>query len=101
MRKRGVPIDPHVREGGAFLGRLSMCEYDDPVLRRRVRKVDLTTRECGLAVPSLPRLFDVTLVTLGEDRSMLAGLERLPVDGGRYADYAQSWWVQLRSFHIT
>lgn len=73
-----------------------MCEYDDPVLRRRVRKVDLIKRESGLAVPLLPSLFDVTLVTLGEDRLMLAGLERLPVDGGRQADYAQSWWIQLR-----
>jgi len=41
MRKRGVPINPHMREPGEFVGRLRMYDYDDPVLHRRVRKVDL------------------------------------------------------------
>jgi hypothetical protein len=38
----------------------------------------------------------VALVTLGDDALMLTGFERLPADGGRQADYAQSWWVRLR-----
>ena len=98
MRKRGVPIDPLMREAGAFVGSLSMYTYNDPVLHRYVNKVDLVKRnEGGNATPLLPGLFDVTLVTLGDNALMLAGFERLPIEGGRHADYAQSWWVHLRS----
>jgi len=98
MRRRGVPINPHMREAGEFIGRLHMYDYDDPILHRRVRKVDLL--ELGRAnrgTPVLPGLLDVTLVSLCEDALTLTGFERLELKDGRQADYAQSWWVQLRS----
>lgn len=98
MRKRGVPINPHTREAGAFVGHLSMYDYDDPVLHRRIRKVDLVERnQGGHSRPLLPGLLEVTLVTLGDDTLMLTGFERLEVEGGRRADFAQSWWVWLRT----
>lgn len=98
MRKRGVPINPHMREAGEFIGRLRMYDYDDPVLHRRVRKVDLL--ELGRAnrgTPVLPGLHEVTLVTINDDALMLSGFERLSLPDGRQADYAQSWWIQLQT----
>jgi hypothetical protein len=61
MRKRGVPINAHMREAGAFVGRLRMYDYDDPILHRRVRKIDLyEPGRFNRATPLLPGLFDVT-----------------------------------------
>jgi hypothetical protein len=98
MRKRGVPINPHMREAGAYVGRLRMYSYDDPLLRRLVRRVDLVELDRGgRSTPLLPGLLDVTLVTIGDDALVLTGFERLELADGRQADYAQSWWVQLRS----
>jgi hypothetical protein len=99
MRKRGVPINPHMREAGEFVGDLYMYNYTDPVLHRNVSRVDLVVpnQPGGRKDPMLPGLHDVALVTLGNDRLMLTGFERLPIDGGRQADYAQSWWVLLRT----
>src|SRR5262245_66494751 len=95
MRKRGVPIDPQFREAGSFVGDLSMYSYLDPVLHRYVSKVDLVTRNRGgQPTPLLPGLLEPSLITLNNDRMMLTGFERLPVDGGREADYAQSWLIQ-------
>jgi hypothetical protein len=96
MRKRGVPINPHKREAGEYVGDLHMYNYGDPVLHRNVSRVDLVmpNQPGGRKDPLLPGLHDVTL---GSDRLMLTGFERLPVDGRRQADYAQSWWVLLRT----
>jgi hypothetical protein len=97
MRKRGVPINAHMREGGAYVGRLKMYDYDDPVLRRRVRKVDLLEPgRPNRPTPLLPGLHDVMLVTIDDETLMLTGFERLSLPDGRQADYAQSWWVHLR-----
>jgi hypothetical protein len=96
MRKRGVPINPHMREAGAYVGRLRMYDYDDPVLHRRVQRVDLVALDRGgRGTELLPGLLDVTLVTLNENALVLTGFERLPLADGKQADYAQSWWVQL------
>src|SRR5262245_35721368 len=98
MRKRGVPINPHMREAGEFIGRLRMYDFDDPVLHRRVRKIDLLELgRINRAPPALPGLHDVTLVALDDSSLMLTGFERLSQSDGKQVDYAQSWWVQLRS----
>jgi len=36
-------------------------------------------------------------VTIGDDALVLTGFERLAIDGGRQADYAQSCWVHFRT----
>ena len=62
MRRRARLID--TCEAGALVGRLSVCDYDDVVLHRRVRRVDLVTLDRG------------GLVKLGDDALALTGFER-------------------------
>jgi hypothetical protein len=62
-------------------------DYDGPRLRQSPRA----------STPLLPGLLDVTLVIIGDDALVLTGFERLELADGHPADYAQSWWVQLRS----
>ena len=40
---------------------------------------------------------DVTLVSLDDDALMITGFERILLPDGKQADYAESWWVQLRT----
>ena len=97
MRQRGVPINPQKREAGEFVGDLRMRTYTDPLLHRMVTCVELT--EPG-AHPygkpqMLPSLLDVKLISLANDALVITGFERLEVAGGRQADFAQTWWIQL------
>src|SRR5262252_767139 len=93
MRKRGVPINPHMREAGAFIGHLQMHNYNDPVLHRMVRRVDLLEpNPHGQCKPMLPPLLDASLVTLGDKTLVLTGFERLNDAAGRPVDFAQSCW---------
>jgi hypothetical protein len=86
------------RKGPAFVGEIRMYDINNPVLHRYVSVVDLVERSVGgLGKPLLPSLIEPKIVTLGNDALVLTGFERIARSDGRQVDYAQSWWVQLRS----